>query len=82
MTKIKVPPLDEVMRRDAEGSYRAYLNGSMSRNWVIGKIRENGVRGIALLSVLDKVDSQMGLDETTKPRSQDLRKELSRLGWI
>lgn len=52
MVKIKSP--EETARRYAQNCVRAYLEGKKNLNWVVGVIRESGVRGARLTDIFER----------------------------
>jgi len=80
---VRVKPREETDVHRIEDSYRlAYLTGKKSLRWMIGIIRSSSLRGSKLLAALDRIDKQIVLDESSKKRVDELRRELERLGFI
>jgi len=80
---VRVTPSDEAELHRVEDSYRrAYLKGKKSLKWMVGIIRSSSLRGSELRALLDRMDTQLHLDESAKTCAEELRKELKRLSFI
>lgn len=48
-----IKSMDEISRRYACGSLRAFLEGKQNLNWIIGVIESSGVRGRGLSEIFE-----------------------------
>ncbi len=48
-----IKSMDEISRRYARGTLRAFLEGKQNLNWVLGVIRSSAVRGRRLSEIFD-----------------------------
>ena len=51
---MKTRSLEETTRRYTQNCLRAYLEGKKNLNWVVGVIRESGVRGARLADIFER----------------------------
>jgi len=51
---VRVKSVEETTRRYAQNCLRAYLEGKKNLNWVVGVIRESGVRGARLADIFER----------------------------
>jgi len=52
---VSTKSVEETTRRYAQNCLRAYLEGKKNLNWIMGVIRESGVRGSRLAEVFDRL---------------------------
>lgn len=75
VVRIKRP--EEAARRYAQNSLRAYLEGKKNLNWVVGVIRESGVRGARLADIFERFR-----DYGDPVRYLQAKKACEDQGWI
>jgi len=51
---VRTKSVEETTRRYAQNCLRAYLEGKKNLNWVVGVIRESGVRGARLTDIFER----------------------------
>ncbi len=72
-----VKSVEETVKRYARNSLRAYLEGEKTLNWVVGIVRESGVRRQELADIFDFLKTH---SETA--RYQEVYSKCKELGWL
>ncbi len=72
-----VKSAEEYVKRYARNSLRAYLEGEQNLNWVVGIVRESGVREQELVEIFDFMKEHSGT-----PRYQEVYAKCKELGWL
>ncbi len=76
---VKIPPMEEIVRRKAKGSLQAFLEGKKNLNWVKSEILTSGV--LKYKGVLQEIFDDLQ-DYEKLPRYHEILKECEGQKWL